>query len=299
MKRITPDQLNKRMASLPMLSTVVSRLLALDCADDNYFEEVLSLSQVDPSFAVHLIKMSNSASLAGVEPVVSLRDAVVRLGTSNIASLITSLALLKVFEPSGQRVKQLWLHAIQVAITARVIACTTSSFNVNPEQTYLCGLLHDIGRFILIEDEITVPDTPPEKDRPACDKLIEMEESIYGVNHSKIGASICVKWDLPEILCQVVEFHHNFELPSDLNLQPKTLHLIKTTQIANLFSSFLTAHSENLEELVASQQDLSPIIEQTCIQFCQPAPVDAKQLELLIMPIWQESQEVAKGMGII
>ncbi len=271
-----------------MLSTVVSRLLALNSDDEHYFEQVLSLSQEDPGFAVHLIKMSNSASLASVEPIVSLKDAVVRLGTRNISSLITSLALLRVFEPSGHKVKELWRHAIQVAITARVIACTTSAFHVNPEHAYLCGLLHDIGRFLEVS-EIN------EKNNLDYDTGNNTEQN-DDFAHALLGARICKTWALPDILCQVVEFHHDYELSNDLQLQPKTLHLIKITQQANLFSTFISEHV--MQEPGITKEDLSEQIEQVCSPLSQPPPVDAKQLEMLMMPILQEAQLVAKGIGI-
>ncbi len=288
MVKVTVKQPERRMESLPMLSTVVSRLLALNSDDEHYFEQVLSLSQEDPGFAVHLIKMSNSATLASVEPIVSLRDAVVRLGTRNISSLITSLALLRVFEPSSQKVKELWLHAIQVAITARVIACTTTAFNVNPEHAYLCGLLHDIGRFSQVSGG-------NEKNKLDSDTGYNIEQDNAFV-HASLGARICQTWALPEILCHVVEFHHDYELSNDLQLQPKTLHLIKITQQANLFSTFIT--ELEIPEPDTFNEDLSEQIEQVCSPLSQPAPVDANQLEMLMMPILQEAQSVAKGMGI-
>ena len=296
MEKLSLTQLDKRMDELPMLPSVVASLLALSPDDDDYFEDVMKLSQQDPAFALHIIKISNSASGKPVTPIVSLREAVVRIGTRNIASLITSLAVVQVVAPNTQAEKNLWAHAIRVAVTARVIACTTSLFSLNPDQAYLCGLLHDIGRFMLFKEAKELMNQAHSVNWQAPKQLMNMEEELYGVNHFELGARICRKWGLPDILSQVVEYHHNHELPKEITNQPKTHHLIKTIQLADLFSIFMAVNPDLHDQ---DPEKFTNDLEETCIQVCSPAPpVNAEQLETLASPIWLECEGIIKGMGI-
>lgn len=296
MKKLTLAQLDKRMDELPMLPAVVANLLALNPDGDHYFEEVMTFSQQDPAFALQIIKLSNSASGLPVAPIVSLREAVVRIGTRNIASLITSLAVIRVFTPNTQAEKNLWAHAIRVAVTARVIACTTSLFSLNPDQAYLCGLLHDIGRFMLFKEAKELMNEAYSVNWQAPKQLMTMEEDLYGVNHFELGGRICHKWGIPKMLTQVVEYHHNHELPKEITIQPKTLHLIKTIQQADQFSIFLTL---NPKLLAQDPEKFSVDLKETCMQVCGPTPpVNAEELQALANPIWLECEGIIKGMGI-
>ena len=296
MEKLSLAQLDKRMDEMPMLPAVVANLLALNPDDDNYFEDVMTFAQQDPGFAMQIIKLSNSASGLPVAPIVSLREAVVRIGTRNIASLITSLAVIRVFTPNTQAEKNLWAHAIRVAVTARVIACTTSLFSLNPDQAYLCGLLHDIGRFMLFREAKELMNETYSVNWQAPQQLMTMEEDLYGVNHFELGGRICHKWGIPKMIGQVVEYHHNHELPKEITIQPKTLHLIKTVQQADLFSIFLTLNPKQLEQ---DPEKFTRELEDLCTQACGPtAMVNAGELQALANPIWFECEGIIKGMGI-
>jgi len=59
------------------------------------------------------------------------------------------MAVMQIFEPSEKDARNLWLHAIQVAIVSQAMAHRLRMGN--QEVAYLCGLMHDIGRFILFD----------------------------------------------------------------------------------------------------------------------------------------------------
>ena len=147
----TISELENELEELPLLPTVIVRLLALDATHENYFDKVLELSQEDPTFALRVMQLSNSAVSSPSSPITTLQDAVVRLGVNSVASLVTSMSAIRVFVPKKQGEKNLWVHSIQVAVCSRIIARIATDLKVNPEQAYICGLMHDIGRFVLFD----------------------------------------------------------------------------------------------------------------------------------------------------
>ena len=77
---------------------------------------------------------------------------------------------------------------------------------------YLCGLMHDVGKLLLMAsgehiytdpagDELTTPDTA---------HLIERGE--LGYDHAALGGQVLWHWKFPEPVPQVVAFHHSPEL---------------------------------------------------------------------------------------
>ncbi len=296
MKHLSLDEIEKKIQALPLLPSVVARLLSLDANQDNYFDEVINLAQEDPAFALHIIKISNGAKDAPVDPILSIREAVVRIGTRNIASLVTSMAVIRVFTPTTNVEKNLWFHAIQVAVTARVIACTTSAFKVNPEHAYLCGLLHDIGRFMLFQKAKEAMNQVENAAWSFPEELVVLERQQYGFNHCELGERICHKWDLPEVLSQVVKHHHDRRLSQAILNDPRSANLISTIQVADLFCAFISSH-ENA--LTLAPKLLEDSLNVACIQLaCPPAPVNAHTLQTLAKPIWLEASVIIDGLGI-
>ena len=282
------------MQELPLVPAVVAHLLALDTDQDNYFEAVLALAQEDPALALHIIKLSNGAKDAPIEPIVSLREAVVRIGTRNIASLITSMAVIKVFTPTTFAEKNLWLHAIQVAVTARVVACTTTAFKVNPEQAYLCGLLHDIGRFLLFlgaKEKLNQVETD---EWCTPQEHIQLETKTFGFNHSQLGERICKKWGIPDVITKVVKYHHDYELPEAVLAETRAANLIRCVQLGDLFSVFMSVHPEAIND---EEQELEDKLFTACIDVCAPAPIDANQLQTLSHSILMDSEDIFSRLG--
>lgn len=139
--------LDKLLANAPVLPNVVSKMLVLDKESEDYYEDVLSLASEDPFIAAKIIFLANSAALAGRTKIETLTQAVVRVGINQVSTLITSISLSKSFKPTHQSHRNLWLHSLKVAIAATKIAQLNQ---INGEQAYLSGLLHEIGRFILL-----------------------------------------------------------------------------------------------------------------------------------------------------
>ena len=206
------DEIERKVDQLPLLPEVVVRLLRLSPDDENFFEQVLHLAQQDPTFALQVIKLSNSASSAPMHEITSLQEAVARVGADAIAGLITSMAVLRVFVPSTQGEKNLWIHSFQVALAAKQLAHINENLKVDPNQAYLCGLLHDIGRFVVFDKSAEDLQKVEDENWATPEQLIDAEEHIYGFNHAKLGAKVCLKWGLPDLVRRIVGYHHLYGL---------------------------------------------------------------------------------------
>ena len=142
-------RLEHHIDRLPVLPTVVARLMVLDREDDSFFDEVLELLEADPPFAARILTAANAAASSPRDPVASIRAALVRLGSQGAARAIMDAGVSKVFIPRSDWEKSLWLHALHIGGAMRAMANEDSTGIVDPDVAYMAGLLHDVGRLVM------------------------------------------------------------------------------------------------------------------------------------------------------
>jgi len=106
---------------------------------------------LDQALAALILQMANSAILGYGRTCTSISDAVVRLGFKRIKSIVMASAATTSMQGSlrGYRLGagQLWNHSLAVAVAAEWVAQVVSY--PNPEEAYVVGLLHDMGKLLL------------------------------------------------------------------------------------------------------------------------------------------------------
>lgn len=197
-----------KIGELPLLPQVYVKILQLDPDGENYFEEFGKLTKEDPGFAVRVIALANSSASAPAIPVVSIRDALTRMGVKTIRSLVASLAVQRVFLPTKPNEISLWQHSVFTAFAAAQIAETVSVLEVDPAEAYLIGLLHDIGRFVMFEHAAPSLLKVDEFNWETPEQLIEADVEVYKYTHSELGYRACKRWQLPESICKAIQTHH-------------------------------------------------------------------------------------------
>ena len=200
--------MERKIDELPLLPQVLVRILQLDPDMDNYFEEFGKLTKEDPAFAVRVIALANSSASSPVAPVVSIREALARMGVETIRSLVASLAVQRVFLPTKPNEISLWQHSVFTAFAAAKIAEIVPALDVNPAESYLVGLLHDIGRFVMFEHAAPELLAVDESQWETPEELIEADVEVYKFTHCELGYRACVHWKLPETVCDAIRMHH-------------------------------------------------------------------------------------------
>ena len=206
---VPEDQLAQRLRQLPLLPAVVMEILGLNPEADDYLDRLVGLAERDPPFAVRVLQCANSAYSAPATPIVSLKGAALRLGTEQCAGLVLALSVIKVFIPKTDAQRFLWVHSLQTALCARRFCKDIPALRPLGNQAYLCGLLHDIGRFVQFEG---APADLSEIDAmhwTAPQELVEVERSALGYDHTLLGWHACKKWSLPDPIGDVVRHHHD------------------------------------------------------------------------------------------
>jgi putative nucleotidyltransferase with HDIG domain len=203
------EQIERHLAQdleLPLLPETAARVVGLcdgEQADARAIERVL---ERDPSLASALLRVANSALYAPKEPIVSLQQAVSRLGLKAVRNIALSASLQgRVFRVPGheQRVREIWTHCALAAAFAREAA---RKLRRNVEGAFLCGLLHDVGRPIVLQAAIDARGPLPSP--PLDAQLLEAAMDEF---HERTGARLVRAWGLADWTEAAVAHHHDPE----------------------------------------------------------------------------------------
>ncbi len=259
-----PLDLDERLEELPMLPSVVSRLMAIDPDSDEYFDELLQLAEQDPPFALKILNMANSASSHPSHEITRLSHAIIRIGSRTISGMISAMAVMRVFVPTTDGQRYLWVHAIETAVCCRAIARQHPASRAHAEEAYLAGLLHDIGHFIMFDR------TPEELGRIESshwrtpDDIVAYERRLCGYTHAELGWHIVRHWGLAEILALAIRHHHDYALDHIVPpLTEGTRMLVRIVQLADLLSSIVL---RDPALPTWTQDELCERIERSCLR---------------------------------
>lgn len=287
------QNMERKIDELPLLPQVLVRILQLDPDMDNYFEEFGKLTKEDPAFAVRVIALANSSASAPVVPVVSIRDALTRMGVGTIRSLVASLAVQRVFLPTKPNEISLWQHSVFTAFAAAKIAEIVPGLDVAPAELYLIGLLHDIGRFVMFEHAAPELLAVDESRWETPEELIEADVEIYKFTHSELGYRACLHWQLPETICDAIRAHHT---PIEGGIHPSYPEAQQfCLQVADRVALTLLQHSgfdEMPEELRLQRIEDTCLMTEECRNILPP-----EQLAMHLDGLHEEGQNLLDGLG--
>src|SRR5205814_5089505 len=96
-----------------------------------------------------LLRVANSAAYRSRHPISSVEEAVQRLGINYVIEIVTSVAAMGMFKDAQGVGRQFRDHGARVGAMARVLA--SEWHQKTAENPFLCGLLHDLGKLLLIQ----------------------------------------------------------------------------------------------------------------------------------------------------
>ena len=216
------EQIGNRFASPdyipPMLPTVAVELLDLSRYVDIDLRRIARHVETDPILAGRVMSLVQSPMYSGRADIRNLEQAVFRIGLNTLRDLVLQAALnMRLFTTPGysstmERVRR---HSTATAHIARLIARNTDQ---DPEEAFLCGLLHDVGiaAALIVVDEI-YGDGP----RPQVAAIWPAVEAI----HETSGMLLARIWNLPGELANVIGYHHDFTANGYQDKRVATLHL--------------------------------------------------------------------------
>ncbi len=257
------QRISESVLNLPTLPTIHARLLELVDHPKATAQLLGSLIREDQSLTARLLKMCNSAYYGLSVEVESVDRAIVLLGFDTVREMSLGISVIDQFDKVGGRgsldLTKFWEHSAMVALSAKNIA--KEWFPEVAKEAFLAGLLHDVGKLILIQYlEGEFGDILIEADL-GDDFLFEIEMKKLGTHHGEIGFWLARKWNFPKAVSECIRFHHYPEKSS------KHSKLVAVVCLANLITQEMKLgfggnvrsikHSESISEFLTEYFPLS------------------------------------------
>jgi len=220
----------KQLQPLPASVSRVLRATDNPKVNSSYIAELIGLDQ---ALSAKVLQMANSVSMGYGPQCSTLSEAVMRIGFQRVRTIVLGIGASGPLNQNlqGYRIGagQLWTHSVATSTAAQWL-----SRNLNypdPEEAYVAGLLHDIGKLLL--DQFILLDYPQIMYSIRIKKMMlcEAEEQLIGINHAKVGSMMAEKWNFPTSLIEAIYCHHT---PSLAFEKPKLAAIIN---IANAFAA--------------------------------------------------------------
>ena len=201
---------------LPPLSQVGLEISRLGERDDLSAPQLARLISKDPALAGKVLRIANSPFYGLRTQVKTLDHAIVVLGQVSIVSTCAAFTLLgalktpKALGHERYESNALRSHSVLTAILARWLAQRFASPHVPVADSFLGGLLHDIGELAtavyyakhlgdIRQYEQEHPDIPS----------YQAEQAILGFDHQELGAEVLHHWHLPQLYIEMARHHHD------------------------------------------------------------------------------------------
>lgn len=202
--------------NLPTLPQILAKLIAA-CQDENgTIQDMAKIIRTDASMVAKILNVANSSFFRSSEKIVQIDQALNRMGKDTIKNLAISTAVNQVFGRKDLISRQFdlqhfWRHSLTTAVLAKTIA-EKASYNP-PEQAFLTGMIHDIGRLVLAtnfpeEYDSVLLETAGNSGETILEREIKM-----GAPHTEIGAWLLRRWQFNPMEIDAVLYHHE---PVDL-----------------------------------------------------------------------------------
>jgi putative nucleotidyltransferase with HDIG domain len=259
--RIAEAVLNHFAAARPdpaSFPTIAMQILELVRYPDVDLNELAKYIRVDGALAGGVLSLANSAYYRAVRKLDTVKDAVQRLGISEVARLTAAISMKALYSADAAtahaRFEPVWtglfLHAATVGRCVSDLARQQVAPVAGAEQAFVAGLLHDVGKGVAMRSLAELVRygklAPPE---PAL-----IARVLHRV-HVEIGAEMHRAWSLPDTLLRAAALHHEQALEPGA---PNALvHLVRLVSARDLLRREPATHPRAAAEVLLGARALA------------------------------------------
>ncbi len=227
---------------LPSLPHIPQQVLLLTRREDVGMKEIARLISQDQVLSADLLRQANSVLYGGRTPVKDLSSALARLGMRGIRSFTISQTIKQLTIRMGggarrSRGELLWRESLA---SAYVMSSLAEFFDLDSNDAFLAGLLHDIGKVVVLRA------CHEAEQQSGKEVTREMFDYLCQEYHELLGELVADRWQMPEGAGAVMTRHHG-------ELDPEDPHLVlrAAVQLTDATTSLLCYAPERPYDLLA------------------------------------------------
>ena len=201
----------EELAEISTIPVVVTRAIQVLHDPKSSARDLTDLIINDQVLAGKILKVANSAFYGLPTKINNLNRAILLIGFNEIRRIITPILLFDTYKNLTNNKyfssKGFWCHSMAVAGACEILAEKENRVQ-DIGEARIVGLLHDIGRLIVVESLGDKFEKLMKKVELGVD-VMKAESAMLGLDHAEIGARITKFWNLPRTVVNSIRFHHN------------------------------------------------------------------------------------------
>lgn len=203
------EEILSKVGGVVAVPSCSHRAAALLQDPDADLRELARVIEHDPSLTANLLKVVNASFFSPGNPILTVRQAIKKIGTAQYLQFIISTGVAPTFvkkiEGYDLAPTMHMQHSVTVGVVAQELGKTLKV--CHPEYTFTAGLLSGIGKTLLggyVDVNVQAILDLALKDGLSFDQA---EDEVLGINHAELGAVVLENWGLPEEIVRVVRHH--------------------------------------------------------------------------------------------
>jgi len=195
------DQLIDSTVTIATIPSTLAEIQRIVEDPESSVDDASAFIETDAAVASRVLRMVNSAFYGRRTTVRSIQDACAILGLRPIHRLVIEATVLDAFR-DGPRIdgfapEDLWDHSFRAAIGARLLCEAAPSFTeLRPDEAYACGLLHDVGRMVLLQSMPERFEAAVHLSRDRGMPLSRAEAEVFGFTAAEVFVRVARRWRL-------------------------------------------------------------------------------------------------------
>ena len=212
----TLAELRESITDLPTIPESLSNILKLLEDPNSGARDLAEVIRGDAALASKILRLANSPLYQKNRTIKTVQECVAVLGYRTVRQVALCVAVVSSLgsecDKRGSTVnyRDLWRHCVAAGAVAQSLARQVG--HAEPESVFTCGLLHDLGKFVLtLRFPRQYSEIVAERCRRGC-LLVDLEREKLSYDHAQAGAALADHWHFPPQLVAAIGQHHQTEI---------------------------------------------------------------------------------------
>lgn len=230
-----------RLNELPRLKQVLQELLQMVNQSDVDFGDLADKMTQDQVLSARLLRMANSSYFGGAKSVSSVNDAIIRVGSGPVRTLVVASVLSGAFPKlETLDLKEYWANTFEVSTIASRVAMKAG---LDSNEVFTASVLHNIGE-LMIHTLIPAEALEIEQRVENGEDRYAIQDELLSTTSPALGAKLAKAWQFPD---EMVDGILNFNDPSKAEISPKLAAAINFSRATHAAWDDFTKEEEKVK----------------------------------------------------
>ncbi|HMA66373.1 MAG TPA: HDOD domain-containing protein [Desulfosalsimonadaceae bacterium] len=209
-KKVNVDYLIQKTLHMGAMPDVYYKTIAAINNPETSLDDIAGIVSKDTTLSAKVLQLVNSSFYSLKQKVDTLTWALALIGTNQLMTIVSGVSAVSLFKNIPSQLLSMvsfWEHSIACGTAAQLLSSYYPE-RMDAERFFVAGLLHDIGRMILVQNLAGRYYEIFQQARREEVFLFTAEKESFGADHAEIGAELAQQWNLPANLVSMIRRHH-------------------------------------------------------------------------------------------